>query len=133
MRTMSEFKHLLQKAFDELESEHNITARQDYECCASCGVAAIGNERSNSVGFCFYHHQDNESLYRGGSFYLDFGNDVGGESVIPIGRTIVEVLKKYNIITEWNGTYSERIYVIAETQVTELPDDESDDDENDDE
>ena len=109
MRTLSEFKKILQKAFKELENKHDITSRQNYACCRSCGIYEIEEERPDSFGWCFYHMQDAEGLRENGMVYLAFGS--ANREVIPVGNKIVSVLNKHNIVTEWNGDPSTRILV----------------------
>lgn len=120
MRTIEEFKELLQKAFEELEFGHNIVARQNFSCCQGCGCAEITDQKPDAIGYCFYHKQDNDDLIEHGSFHLAFGNDVGDEAAIPIGQKIVDVLNKHGITNEWNGTHNTRIEVITEAETRKV-------------
>jgi hypothetical protein len=91
----------LTKAFSKLR-QAGFFARQNFQCCQSCGCAAIPEGVENYV---FYHSQDREDLRESGSCYLAFGGD---------GHKIVKVLNEAGVRTEWNGSDSQRIRMFAE-------------------
>ncbi len=106
----------LTQAFEQLEEEGRIVAREDFSCCQSCGRSEIGDDVEDlSVfhGFVFYHNQDTDGAVEGGSLFLAFGTfkDEGDAAAIRIGRKICDVLAAHELETEWNGSNKTRIIV----------------------
>lgn len=92
-------KKQLTKAFAELRKK-GYFARQDFECCQSCGWASIPEEQKDKA--VFYHHQDTQDIKRMSKVYLCWSGS---------GNEIVDTLQKYNLPTEWDGSDNKRILV----------------------
>ena len=103
----------LGKAFQELR-KRGIYARANYQCCTSCGCAAIANDiPKDSRGWAFYHRQDDERRREGRSFYLTFGsNDDDEAKSKAIGEEITEILQEHGINTSWDGNINFKIEVL---------------------
>jgi len=86
-------------AFRDLR-KHGYFAKQNHECCQTCGWAAVPEDKSNKV--VFYHAQDAQDLKSRGSCYLAWAGN---------GKEIVDILKAHNLKVEWDGTNDERIKI----------------------
>ena len=92
-----EFKASITDAFKALRKE-GYWARQNWQCCQSCGWAAIPGQKDDKA--VFYHRQDAEDLRsRPPSVMLAWAGD---------GSKITEILKQY-VDVEWDGLDSTRI------------------------
>jgi hypothetical protein len=108
----------LDDAFAELEAT-GVVSRQNFWCCGTCGLAAIGEQMEASAsqgidarGYAFYHEQDTESAVEGRGIYLYYGSVYGAdERSLEIAREIQEVLHRHGLRTEWNGSLQKRIKV----------------------
>jgi hypothetical protein len=108
----------LDAAFVELQAS-GIVARQNFWCCGTCGLAAIGDEIEQARvsgldvrGYTFYHEQDTEAAIDGRGIYLYYGSvDDGERHALGIAREIQEILHRHGLATEWDGTFSKRIGV----------------------
>jgi hypothetical protein len=108
----------LDNAFSELESL-GIISRQNFTCCGTCGTAEIRDEIGSAIdsgrpahGYTFYHMQDTESAVEGHGLYLNYGSTIDSESAaVAVGHQIVEVLKRHNLDTDWDGSLKNRISV----------------------
>lgn len=106
---------LIAAAFSELE-DRGIIARPNYECCTSCGCAAMAEELANqpgtgpAIGGVFFHEQDTEAANKGGSLYLNHGTlgDTEQENQ-RIAGIVVEVLSKHGIEVDWDGDLSRKM------------------------
>ena len=74
-------------------------ARQNWQCCQSCGFAAVPKGTERAV---FYHAQDAEMRDRSKPFYLSWDGD---------GAQIVGILRDAGIDVEWDGDKKTRILV----------------------
>ena len=125
---ISDFRKKLTEAFKLLRKD-KIIARQNFWCCQSCACYAIEKiikiltEKGKTVqGYCYYHSQDNESLQKGNSFFLAFGNALHNsvaetekeKQTLEVGKKIVKLLNGQGIQTEWNETSGTRIKVITD-------------------
>lgn len=81
----------------------------DWECCQSCGWAAIAEIHPNTKRAVFYHHQDAASLGPFGmltdTLYLAWAGD---------GEQIVRALRDAGLRTTWNGNDQARIAVMPD-------------------
>lgn len=118
----------LDRAFGDL-IESGILARQHYEDCGTCAMAAIGGELDAAKtadkplrGYTFFHMQDTEGAARGEGLYLsygaagDFGDDEAAkaayrEAALAIGHEVVEKLRAAGLQTTWSGELDERIAI----------------------
>ena len=108
----------LDMAFAELERRH-VIALQNAGYTQSDGITDIsevwheaGAEASDIIGYCFYHGQDLERVVRGEGLMVTFGDILGtDEKGVTIGRIIREVLEKYGLKVDWDGTIKNRINI----------------------
>lgn len=113
----------LTEAF-QLMRQNGIVARKNFECCQGCGCAAIADlikkqvaKNKTTVGYCFYHRQDNDNKLDTGRFYLAYGTPGEGDSTDPkvtatdVGNIICECLKQVGLLYQWDGTGGNRIRV----------------------
>jgi hypothetical protein len=109
----------LEDAFDEM-NEHDIialmaagyTQSDGYEDV--CEIYAEVEERESVRGYCFYHFQDLVRAVEHGTLYLAFGPmDAEREAELGplVGKEVVQILHKYGLKTEWDGTFDQRILV----------------------
>ncbi len=89
----------LTKAFVALQKA-GYYARENHQCCGSCGWTAIPNDKLDNV--VFYHKQDAEALEKYGNCYLSWNGDPD---------EIIDILNSNGIRTEWNGDEFERIRI----------------------
>jgi hypothetical protein len=78
-------------------------AKQNFWCCQTCGWSAIPVEEKKVV---FYHLQDGASIKKGiliKPLYLAWAGD---------GNEIVNILAKYGLQTEWDGSTDTRIAIL---------------------
>lgn len=117
----------ISKVFQGLR-RRGIVAKQNYECCQSCGGAAITQEIENRikagklvkeevVGCCFYHAQDAASLRTRKTFHLAYGpvesslyGEIGKHNA-DVGRIICEELARWGVKYDWDGNGMRRIEV----------------------
>lgn len=108
----------LDAAFAELESK-GIIARQNFWCCGTCGLSAIGEEIAESKasghevrGYTFYHEQDTESAVEGHGLYLYYGAEDGVEAhSLKIAHEIEGMLQRHGLKTDWDGEFKKRLFV----------------------
>lgn len=108
----------LDAAFTELEA-NGIVARQNFWCCGTCGLAAIGGEIEQAQaegvrvrGYTFYHEQDTEAAVEGQGIFLCYGALEHEEpQALEIAREVQQTLESHGLATEWNGTLGQRIGV----------------------
>ena len=109
----------LDKVFASLNSKA-IVSVQNAGYTQSDGFDAVKEagrsraDRSNLIGYCFYHGQDLERAVSGGGLYLAFGPKSSAreqEDGPIIGATIAQLLQELSIATEWNGSFDQRIYL----------------------
>lgn len=93
-------KKKLKVAFEALQSA-GYFAKQNFQCCSSCGWAAISKKEAKKA--VFYHMQDNDDLKEKGYCYLTWSGK---------GSEIVEILNDNGIKTEWNGNKKTRIKIL---------------------
>jgi hypothetical protein len=66
------------------------------------------------IGYCFYHGQDLARVVRGGPLYFAFGPcDPHREELLgpQVGQVIVQELSDVGLVTEWPGTFNQRILI----------------------
>lgn len=106
------------KAFEELKS-NGILAQHHYSCCQTCGISEIDLELEylKSIqkpyrGYAFYHVQDTESAILGYNQCLSYGHtDDDPDDCVVIGHEICDTLNRHGLKTNWNGEFSNRIFV----------------------
>ncbi|MFF5702839.1 DUF6891 domain-containing protein [Streptomyces sp. NPDC012794] len=102
----------LARAFGALDAA-GITARENFACCRSCGLAEIraaGEE--DARGFVFFHAQCTEGAADGGNLYLLYGGFASGEEpTVSVGREVVAALDGVGLSWEWDGSAHDAIRV----------------------
>ena len=71
-------------------------------------------DKSSVIGYCFYHGQDLERAVAGGGLLLAFGPvdpKQEGTQGPEIGRIVREELERAGLKVQWDGTFSQRIFV----------------------
>jgi hypothetical protein len=110
----------LDAAFQTLERDYGVLARQDYWCCQTCGTAAIADELTatrkkkagGAIGYTFFHNQDTESAVDGGGLFLAYGGAaLTDQSTRAVGRVIVDVLADHKLRPDWDHDVNTRIFV----------------------
>jgi hypothetical protein len=94
-------KNKITSAFKELRKQ-GYFARQNWQCCQSCGWAAVPNNKGEKV--VFYHNQDKEILNKNGECFLAWSGD---------GDEIIKILTKHDIKVEWDMDPNTRIKIIT--------------------
>ena len=81
-----------------------ITARENFTCCRSCGMAEIGAEREEARGFVFFHRQSTEHAVEGFGLPLYYGGlDGSEETTASVGREVVAALAAAGLSADWDG------------------------------
>lgn len=124
MRRIRQIKNGLNSAFKALRKQ-NIIARQNYECCRSCGWSSITlhiekiseDARDRVAGAVFYSSQDNRSMISGLGLCISYGNietryGVIGKPDDEIGGMVVKALRAAGLSVEWDGDVRSRIKVV---------------------
>lgn len=110
------------KAFDQLV-EHNITALHYAGYTSEDGYyeidqveAKLIEKGKKSTGVCFYHEQDLQRSFSETEPILTLAfHDLHSENdadSIAVGKTIVDVLHKNGLKTEWDQTATQKITII---------------------
>jgi hypothetical protein len=136
----AEFKQRIVIAFKALRKQGYI-CRQDFWCCQSCGCSAISQMKKakgqDNPKFVFWHHQDTSGFHDATSnfshrmrgyerlkamnvgepelpnppgLYVSWGGD---------GEAIVKALNDAKLVTDWDGTAGQQIWISAEVHVLE--------------
>ncbi|MET9731593.1 hypothetical protein ABZZ79_13290 [Streptomyces sp. NPDC006458] len=99
------------RSFAALEGG-GITARENFTCCRSCGMAEIGAEREDARGFVFFHQQVTEHAAEGHGLVLHYGGFDGSEATTTaVGREVVAALTAAGLSTDWDGNPGKAISV----------------------
>lgn len=102
---VAEFKASLTQAFRALRKE-GYWARQNWQCCQSCGWAAVPEERGDKA--IFYHAQDARHI-RGRVPTVMLAWSGNGEQIVNILKQFVDV--------DWNGSPNNRIHCLPQGQL----------------
>lgn len=116
----------LDEAFAELDRA-GIVARQNYQCCITCGreaiweqiraaeVTSIARDGAPTIGYVFFHQRDTEDAVRNNHLPLSIGatkaETLDAEETKLIASLVVETLKRYGFEVNWNGEASSRIHI----------------------
>lgn len=94
----------LTRAFEALD-DAGITARENFTCCRSCGMAEIGGDGSpDARGFVFFHLQGTESAVGGHGLMLYYGGfDGSSETTAAVGHEVVAALRGAGLPATWDG------------------------------
>ncbi|GAA4901752.1 hypothetical protein GCM10023223_17070 [Stackebrandtia albiflava] len=100
----------LSAAFTAL-ADVGVTARENFACCMSCGVAEIRSEAAETDhGYTFFHQQDTGHVAEGEPLHLGFGAYSGDpETAATVARQVVAALEEHGLTAEWDGEVSSRI------------------------
>jgi hypothetical protein len=127
MNGLHEVARKLIGAFREL-GKLGVIARHNFLCCQSCGVAELNRLMIEKIvwgeevkGAVFYHAQDNDHFFwQGGDLmirYLEAVDDddvrISALSVKELGDLVCEVLSRYGLALEWNGSPASAIRVLV--------------------
>ncbi|MEV6384721.1 hypothetical protein AB0M31_35555 [Streptomyces sp. NPDC051773] len=95
----------LTRAFEALQGDHSITARENFTCCRTCGTSEIGAEGPpDARGFVFFHSQCTEGAAAGHGLMLLYGGfDGSAETTAAVGRDVVAALDAQGLSTVWDG------------------------------
>lgn len=72
------------------------------------------SNKSDVIGYCFYHGQDLERAVRGGGLFFAFGpTDSASEETegVRIGNLVREELERAGLKVDWDGTFAKRMSV----------------------
>lgn len=108
----------LEEVFKELASK-NIIAIHNCGYDLDDGIndafelyAHLRNNDLNPKGFCFYSFEDVEEAILENKLYLTFGDfKENKKNALKIGKTIVEVLEKFNFKVEWDESPEDYIVI----------------------
>lgn len=110
----------LNDAFKQLRKQ-NLIARQKFQCCQSCGYAALEGmvearrEKGKQIdGVVFYHQQDAENMQDGGEFCISYDSVTDDLTQEQVGHMVVAALEGNGLVTEWNGNPLIRVVVTVE-------------------
>lgn len=95
----------INKAFRELR-KRGYFARRHWQCCQSCGWAAIPEDKEDKA--VFLHRQDEDCLKDVGVAYFAWAGD---------GQEICDVLMSNGLTVQWDGSDSTRIKATVEEGV----------------
>jgi hypothetical protein len=99
------------------------TPDEGYDSVWEAYPDASDDERT--IGYCFYHGQDMERAVRGGGLCLAFGPVDPSEEETKgpvVGRIIQQELEKAGFQVQWDGTFTQRIFVPSVDWKRRLPD-----------
>ncbi|WP_189781566.1 DUF6891 domain-containing protein [Streptomyces capitiformicae] len=101
------------RAFETLQTEHGITARENFTCCRNCGTSEIGAESADGArGFVFFHSQCTEGAAAGHGLMLLYGGfDGSADTTTTVGHEVVAALAAEGLSTEWDGDPTRAITV----------------------
>ena len=123
----------LRKAFSLMRAA-GLLARMNYACCGTCASYALGKKaaetrRANAAahpsgssilpfGFAYYHQQDTVGLGEGEDLCIgfgvgDFGAGASDREFVKVGRIIERCCKEAGLVTDWNGSPSKRVMILA--------------------
>lgn len=116
----------LDEAFAELDRA-GIVARQNYQCCITCGreaiweqiraaeVTSIVRDSAPTIGYVFFHQRDTEEAVRNNQLHLTFGSTkaetFAGEETKHIAKLVIQTLGRYGFDVRWNGELNSRIHI----------------------
>lgn len=86
--------------FFSLMRKDGFVAKQNYQCCQSCGWTAIADAYPTATNIIFYHKQDTEDIYSHLQMYLAWRGDA---------KTIIKNAEIAKLDVNWNGSNEERI------------------------
>ena len=109
----------LDKAFEKL-NERGVIAMHNAGMTQSDGhndfreIYENHPNKSQLLGYCYYHGQDLERVVRGGPLFFSFGpcdpklEEIEGPKV---GQLIVQQLTDAGLIVDWDGTFDNRMSI----------------------
>lgn len=115
-------KTYLQKAFVDLNKNHQVIAVQNFTCCDHCGHAEIRNLideyvakfGAKPIGYVFFHQQDVENIIDNKTTHLSYGafTPIPGHEELSqeeanlwiLNEVVLPVLQQYGISATWDGT-----------------------------
>ncbi|MFF3674895.1 DUF6891 domain-containing protein [Streptomyces sp. NPDC002120] len=102
------------RAFAALEAS-GITARENFTCCRSCGLAEIRADGAEDArGFVFFHSQAAEGAAAGHDLFLMYGGFEPDEALtVAVGREVVGALESEGLGWVWSGGAHDAIRVVG--------------------
>ncbi|MEU9084971.1 hypothetical protein [Streptomyces sp. NPDC048357] len=102
------------RAFAALEAS-GITARENFTCCRSCGLAEIWADGAEDArGFVFFHAQSTEGAAAGHDLFLMYGGFEPDEALtVAVGREVVAALEGEGLAWGWSGGAHDAIRVVG--------------------
>ncbi|SDK04414.1 DUF6891 domain-containing protein [Streptomyces indicus] len=102
----------LAAAFTALDGS-GITAKENFTCCRSCGMAEIWAAGAEDArGFVFFHQQGTEAAAEHGDLALYYGGfECTPEYTASVGREVVAALEAAGLSPRWTGSPDEAIHV----------------------
>lgn len=101
MTRKNNLQRALARGFDGLRVR-GYFATQNWQCCQTCGCAAVPDEFARR--YVFYHAQNADDLRERGETHLAWAGD---------GSEIVEVFRAEGLRVEWDGSPGRRILIGA--------------------
>ena len=99
-------------AFRSLRKQ-GFFARQKWQCCMTCGVAALPEGTDK---WAFYHAQDADAFRMGRltpqDRFLHQGLAIAFGSTMENGKAVVAAFEAEGMKCDWNGTLEHRILVM---------------------
>jgi hypothetical protein len=115
-RYYDNFESSISRTFDKLEKA-GIFARADWQCCQSCGCAAIPEDDGHR-GYAFYHEQDKDAAIEESqngapvTVYLAYGCiNSSDDNTVKIGHEIKDALEDDGFTVDWDGSAAKRMVV----------------------
>ena len=120
-----EFKDKLKSFFEALKKKR-LYARQNFSCCGSCAGCELGEKlrvsqtrKTPKHGFVTYNRQDNQNIPYG-YVYMSYATLGNKEEDTRLGQLVIKTAAEMGLATEWNGSASTRIKVIAPCKASPL-------------
>lgn len=96
-------KKVFNQMFKVLRSK-GFKARQNFQCCQSCGWAEMESIAPNYQNIVFYHNQDNDCFDEDGdlkrTLFLSWSGD---------GQQIKQTAEDFGFEVQWDGSEEKRI------------------------
>ena len=84
-------------------------ARYDWQCCQSCGYAAVPSDHAGPIVFC--HRQDVEGSKARDGVVFSFDWQGDGGSQVDAGTLARECFELVGLAVDWDGTPEHRLRV----------------------
>ncbi len=112
MQKVKEIKLKIASAFRVVRKK-GILARSNFMCCSGCAgseLSIMAHKKSGSIGYVFYHSQDNERLLKSGKVHIGFSSS-GHVPTLRIAERLIVALQDAGLSTSWNHMESSKVEV----------------------